>query len=115
MLVTDLFKSWYEPLTEAEQEAVLRVVSALEMQGVNLGHPYSTAIKTAKRYAIRELRTQHGRGAIRVLYAFDPNRDAVLLLGGFKRRENWYADAVPKAEEEFRNYLLETKQESKQK
>lgn len=105
--VTDEFRDWYEPLTENEQEAIFRVVALLEENGISLGHPYSSAIKTAKVIAMRELRIQHLGNAIRILYAFDPQRDAVLLIGGTKRSQNWYETAVPKAEKLFLNYLRE--------
>lgn len=44
VVVTDEFRDWYEPLTEEEEEAVTRVVTLLEQEGVALGHPYSSAI-----------------------------------------------------------------------
>ncbi len=51
--------------------------------------------------------------ALRVLYAFDPWRSAVLLLGGGKtgRGDRFYVDAVPKAERLFREYVRRRERE----
>lgn len=55
ILVTDEWEAWYDHLAEDEQESVRRDVDRLEMVGVSLGHPYSSAIK-GSLYALRELR-----------------------------------------------------------
>ena len=42
---------------------------------------------------------QHGRHKLRVLYSFDPRRQAVLLIGGDKTgNDRFYEEMVPKAE-----------------
>ena len=60
---------------------------------------------------LRELRVQHGGKPYRILYAFDPKRNAVLLLGGNKMGGNrWYDTHVPKAQKLFTAYLRESGQ-----
>lgn len=55
---------------------------------------------------MRELRIQSGGRPLRVLYAFDRNRTAILILGGDKTGDKrWYDDAVPKADRLFGGYL----------
>jgi hypothetical protein len=57
------------------------------------------------------LRIQHHGEPYRVLHAFDPKRNAVLLLGGNKTgRDRWYTENVPLAERIFEDYLRETGQ-----
>jgi len=57
---------------------------------------------------MRELRIQHSGEPYRVLYAFDPKRRAVLLLGGAKGgAERWYEIHVPMADRIYRQYLAE--------
>jgi hypothetical protein len=62
---------------------------------------------------MRELRVQvHGR-PFRVLYAFDPKRAAILLVGGDKTGDDrWYATNVPIADRLYDRHLLELKKEA---
>jgi hypothetical protein len=109
VVVTDEFKEWYEALSLEEQESVFKVVTLLEGRGVSLGFPYSSAIETT-RHGLRELRIQHRVRPYRVLYAFDPQRHAVLLLGGVKTgHERFYEEYVPRAEALWEQYLAESK------
>jgi hypothetical protein len=112
---TEEFEEWFLALGEKEAAAVARVVGLLEAKGVALGFPYSSEIKGAE--AIRELRVQSRGRPLRVFYAFDPLRRAVLLLGGDKTGDKRFYEAfVPRAERIWAEYLagLE-KQERKRK
>ena len=110
---TDEFEAWWVELTEGMQDDIDRVVMLLEEHGPTLGFPYSSAINGA-RFAMRELRIQSDGHPIRILYAFDPVRSAVLLIGGDKAgNDRWYIENVPKAERIFEEHLKEIKQEDK--
>jgi hypothetical protein len=104
---TDEFEEWFLGLDEADGSAVVRVVGLLEAKGTSLGFPYASAIQGSS-HALRELRIQsHGR-PLRVLYAFDPERQAVLLIGGDKTGDDrFYERMVPKAEGIWKEYLRE--------
>ena len=107
VVATDEFVEWLRSLSEADAMATARVVDHLEQEGVDLGFPFSSAIK-GSRYALRELRIQSRGRALRVLYVFDPRRDAVLLLGGDKTGdERFYQRMVPVAEQVWETYLAE--------
>jgi hypothetical protein len=55
---------------------------------------------------MRELRVQHAGDPYRVLYAFDPRRCAILLIGGNKTgNDRWYEEFVPKADRLFDEHL----------
>lgn len=110
VIVTDQFRVWYEALNDRDTAAIFHVVSLLEQRGVHLGFPYSSAIRTS-RYGLRELRAASGRRALRVLYAFDVSRQAVLLLGGDKSGKQFYATAVPVAERLWETYVNEAQKE----
>jgi hypothetical protein len=61
---------------------------------------------------MRELRVQHQGRPYRVLYAFDPRRAAILLLGGDKTGDNrWYEENVPKADALYDEHLRQLEQE----
>jgi hypothetical protein len=110
VIVTDEFKAWYERLSEVEQDRVAFSIGLLEQRGVTLPHPYSSAIKGAS-FALRELRTQAEGDPLRTFYAFDPSRQAVLLIGGDKTSDDdFYQRMVPIAETIWRDYLQETGQ-----
>lgn len=99
------FEEWYLALNSQETEAVDRYIALLELMGVKLGHPYSTAIKGSK-YPIRELRISAGRAEIRVFYAFDPMRNALLLVGGNKTgKDRFYESMIPWVEKIWKDYL----------
>ena len=88
---SDEFGEWWESLNEGEQVEVAAVVGMLEECGPNLCYPYSSSIIGSKVEHLRELRVQHKGKPHRVLYAFDPRRVAILLLGGNKTGKNrWY-------------------------
>jgi hypothetical protein len=107
VIATDEFVEWFEAQDEDAQAALIRSVGALERKGVALGHPQSSAIK-GSRYALRELRVQAQGRPLRVFYAFDPRRDAVLLIGGDKTGdERFYDRLVPIAERIWDEYLAE--------
>lgn len=96
--VSDEFKDWYEPLSEQEQNSVERVVLMMEA-GPALGFPYSSGIQGSKFSHMRELRIQHDGRPHRILYAFDPARSALLLLGGDKIGDDrWYETMLPRAD-----------------
>lgn len=110
--VSDEFKDWYEPLSEAEQLSVERVVLMLMEAGPALGFPYSSGINGSKFSHMRELRIQHEGRPYRVLYAFDPARSAFLILGGDKTGdEHWYEKMVPKADAIYAEHLKVLKKE----
>ena len=111
VLFTDEFGDWFEGLREAQKDAVIARVGLLETVGPALGRPTVDTIKGSRHPNMKELRVSKG-GAIRVLFAFDPRRHAVLLLGGDKsgRWASWYIEAIPLADKLFDEYLCETGQ-----
>ena len=109
---TDEFGEWWESLDEQEQDSVAVYVSLLEQRGPALPYPYSSQIHEAKFSHLRELRIQHKGQPYRVLYAFDPRRTAILLMGGNKTGSNrWYETYVPLADRLYDEHLEQLKKE----
>ncbi len=81
---TDRFFEWWDFLTVDEQESISDVVEMLVGAGPQLPFPYSSGISGSKHSHMRELRIQHRGEPYRILYAFDPCRSAILLIGGNK-------------------------------
>jgi hypothetical protein len=96
---TDEVGVWWATLSEDEQESIDASVRLLEEKGPNLGYPHSSGIEGSRHQHMRELRVQHGGRPYRLLYAFDPRRCAILLIGGDKTGNNrWYEIHVPIAD-----------------
>ena len=109
---TEEFEAWFLALTDKDAEAVARVVGLLEEKGVALGFPHTSEIKGSQ--ALRELRVQSGGHPLRVFYAFDSLRRAVLLLGGDKTGDNrFYETFAPRAERILAEYLAGLEKEEK--
>ncbi|MDQ2899545.1 MAG: type II toxin-antitoxin system RelE/ParE family toxin [Acidobacteriota bacterium] len=111
---TDDFEGWWIGLSESEQEDVNAGVILIERFGPTLRFPHSSGIAASSFPEMRELRVQHAGRPYRVLYAFDPHRSAILLIGGDKTGDNrWYETYVPQADRIFRQHLSELKNELK--
>ena len=97
---------------EQEQIAVAAHVEVLEQLGPTLGWPRSSQVKASKHGAMRELRVQFQGRPIRVLYAFDPRRVAIFLIGGDKgSNDRWYDEFVSRADVLFDAHLETLAQE----
>ncbi|MBD0320312.1 MAG: type II toxin-antitoxin system RelE/ParE family toxin [Gemmatimonadetes bacterium] len=109
---TDEFAAWFRALAEAEKEDVIASADLLEARGPHLGFPHSSGIRGSRHAHMRELRIQHAGRPYRVLYAFDPRRSAILLLGGDKTGEDrWYEKYVPLADDLYDGHLEQLQRE----
>jgi len=70
---------------------------------------------SASRYPhMRELRTQSAGRPLRTLYAFNPLRTAILLIGGDKTGDDrWYDTFVPVADRLYEEHLNELRKEGR--
>ncbi|MHB1445956.1 MAG: type II toxin-antitoxin system RelE/ParE family toxin [Acidimicrobiales bacterium] len=109
---TTEFGEWWETLTVEQQEDITARVELLEELGPTLGRPTVDRIHTSAFQNMKELRCSRD-GALRVLFAFDPRREAILLLGGDKKGDwdTWYEQAVPKADDLYAQYLRHLRRE----
>ena len=113
---TDEFGAWWDGLTAGEQESVRAYVRLLAEFGVALKHPYCSGVTGSKHSHMRELRVQHQGRPYRVLYAFDPRRAALLLIGGDKTgNDRWYEVFVPIADRIYDTHIAQLRVEGKEK
>lgn len=109
---TDEFGEWWSTLAEKEQDDTAATVGLLEARGAQLDHPYSSGINGSRHSHMRELRIQSGGKPLRVFYAFDPRRNAILLIGGDKTGDKrFYKKFVPVADDLYDAHLKELKKE----
>lgn len=109
---TDEFDVWWDGLDADEQESVRAGVEKLMKFGPFLEFPDSSGIHGSRHGRMRELRVQHRGRPYRVLYAFDPRRVAILLIGGDKKGDDrWYRRFVPIADDLYDQHLRELARE----
>lgn len=110
--ITDEFSKWWGELAMTEQDDTAAIVGLLEKRGPALGHPYSSAINGSKHSHMRELRIQSGGKPLRVFYAFNPVRNAILLIGGDKTGDKrFYETFIPLADRLYEEHLEELRKE----
>src|SRR5512132_917294 len=111
---TDEVGAWWNDLSEEEQEAIDAAVELLEERGPALARPLADSVHQSRHSNMKELRPMTN---VRVLFAFDPRRVAILLIGGDKsgRWKRWYDEFVPVADELYDEHLAEITQTSERR
>ena len=108
--VTEEYGAWFGRLIKEDLDSAVQVaqaVNALREAGPTLGRPLVDRLKGSELHHLKELRPgSGGRSEIRIVFAFDPTRSALLLLGGDKAGnwERWYRENIPAAEDLYREY-----------
>jgi hypothetical protein len=102
----DELMAWFNGLIEALQDEILAHIALVRERGPNLGRPYVDTLEDSEFTKMKELRVRFRGGPWRILFAFDPTRTAILLVGGNKRSDKrWYKRQIPIAEQRFRRHL----------
>lgn len=115
--MTDQVANFLGQLYEVDRRShdqVNRAILMLEDNGPREGRPLVDTVKGSSISNLKELRPPStGRSEIRILFAFDPWRSAVLLVAGDKSRDwiGWYRAAIPEAEHLYGIYLKEREEE----
>ncbi|HYI36269.1 MAG TPA: type II toxin-antitoxin system RelE/ParE family toxin [Thermoleophilaceae bacterium] len=98
-------QEWVESLSDTDFERVAAALDQLEEHGPALGRPTVDSIKGSRHSNMKELRSRGGH--LRALFAFDPDRMAIVLVGGDKAGfwSRWYEEAIPVADERYDRHL----------
>jgi hypothetical protein len=107
------FRTWfYEQEVEFQNEA-LAIIEILAESGPTLGRPRVDTLKGSVFKNMKELRIQYQGEPWRILFAFDPQRQAILLVGGNKTgNKRWYEENLPIAERRYEQYLETIEEEN---
>ena len=109
----DLIVDWLDTLDNKTVARIFDAFSLLEAHGPALGRPLVDTLKGATVRNLKELRPASSeRSEIRIIFAFDMKRQALMLLAGDKaaglsrkrKWNNWYKSAIPEAERRLRQY-----------
>lgn len=108
---TDEFGVWWHTLGIEEQEHVAVAVEILGDRGPALGRPWVDTLESSRHSHMKELRPRSGH--LRVLFAFDPRRAAILLVGGDKSGQwaAWYQRAIPIADDLYDAHMADLRQQ----
>lgn len=110
VLFHDAFDVEFQALDEAVQDELLAHAKLLGEFGPNLGRPTVDGLKGSKHANMKELRFDGGGGVWRVAFAFDPKRQAILLVGGDKGgadQRRFYKRLIAVADKRFDEHLAE--------
>ena len=106
VLFDDNFAAWLSDLEPDVTDAILAQVELIRERGPQLGRPFADTVAGSTFSNMKELRVQFCGEPWRILFAFDPDRAAILLVGGNKRGDKrWYKTWIPLADERFRRHL----------
>ena len=103
---TDEFGAWWRTLAASQQEDIAAIVEELERRGPSLPFPYSSKVHDSQYSHMRELRVQSDGHPIRIFYAFDPRRMAILLIGGDKKGDDlFYSRMIAVADRLYKTHI----------
>lgn len=94
------------------REELYAKVRLLQHFGPQTPRPHVDTLSASRFANMKELRFDADNGVWRVAFAFDPERNAILLIGGDKRGQNqkrFYANLIAKADERYSHHLKKLK------
>ena len=111
-----LVQDWLLSLGEDDYDLVIAALEILQDDGPTLGRPLVDTLVGSRHKNMKELRPgSRGRSEVRILFAFDPRRRAILLVAGDKAGNwrRWYAQNIPVADARFDDHLDALRQRRK--
>jgi hypothetical protein len=112
----DEFDPEFDALPEDVQDQMLAHAKLLEQFGPHLGRPRVDTLNGSRHANMKELRFDAANGVWRVAFAFDPRRQAILLVAGDKSggsEKRFYRRLIAKADERLDGHLAGLKKERK--
>ena len=112
VLTTDDFDQWFADLSEVAQAEVIAKVDLLRLYGPQLARPHADTLNGSKHANMKELRANTKDQVLRIAFAFDPERSAILLVGGDKSgvsQKQFYKRLIAKADKVYDAHLAAIK------
>ena len=106
------FEREFDEYPQEVQDALLARAGLLELNGPQLGRPYVDTLNGSRHANMKELRFDADDGVWRVAFAFDPDRQAILLAAGDKtgvKSDRFYRRLIATADERFDDHLQQLK------
>ena len=111
----ELIYDWLKVVDEDTYDQVVAALQILAEVGPGLGRPLVDTIVGSRHKNLKELRPgSSGRSEVRILFAFDPQRHAIMLLAGDKQGNwtKWYRTNIPIADDRYDEHLENLKKET---
>lgn len=98
-------EQWFMELDADDADRIAAAIDELERQGPRLGRPFVDSVKGSRHHNMKELRSIGGH--LRALFAFDPRRHGIVLIGGDKTNDwrGWYERNIPVADRLYDEHL----------
>jgi len=117
VLFHDAFDAEFEALVEELQDELLAHAKLLAAFGPDLGRPTVDTLKGSRHANMKELRFSWNGQVWRVAFAFDPQRQAILLVGGDKGgadQRRFYKRLLSVADARYDDHLVTLSQSTKE-
>lgn len=115
---TSVFDDWFSRLDEAQQVEIIAKVVLLKLLGPQLGRPHADTLNGSVHANMKELRANTADCVLRIAFAFDPDRSAILLAGGDKSgvdQKRFYKQLIARAESQYEAHLAKIAARKKKK
>ncbi len=109
----ELIKIWLSRLDINSRAQVQAAIELLESEGLQLGRPLVDSVNGSAHKNMKELRPgSSGRSELRILFVFDPDRKAIMLVAGDKSGtwSKWYRTSIRKADQLYTEHVEKRKQ-----
>ena len=103
-------RAWYLGLPRSDRNRFDTGLELLAVQGPTLGRPHVDTVKGSRHANMKELRA--AGTPLRLLFAFGPDRRAIMLTGGDKSQKGWYRKRIRTADRQFDEHLTTFRRES---
>ncbi len=118
VLFHEAFDPEFERLPEIVQDELLATALLLQALGPKLGRPHVDTLKGSDFANMKELRFAADQGVWRVAFAFDPDRQAILLVAGDKSgggEKRFYRGLIARADTRYRRHLVRRGEEGRKR
>ena len=115
---TDDFDAWFADLNAAAQVEVIAKVELLKVVGPALRRPHADTLNGSKHANMKELRADTANTVLRIAFAFDPKRSAILLCAADKSgvsQKRFYRQLIDRADKLYDAHLERLRVEEKRR
>lgn len=102
------FAPEFEMLASAVKMSIAAITEILQERGPHVGRPHVDTLSGSRHANMKEMRFNAANGAWRIAFAFDPSRNAILLVAADKSglsNKRFYRELIRKADERFDRHL----------